>query len=123
MHLIDSKNDLLENLDTLDACRNSADVACREFYKKLIKQGRCFVVYSRDNSTLFAPSRFVGYKLNNMNSHRVNHEKDGKETNPVIDKILCTRSEQNEITEIGYQKFCIELGVEPWKGKKKFWRM
>lgn len=123
MDLIDSVSDLQKNLDTLETYRNSVEATYREFYKELIKRGRCFVVYSRDNNTHFAPSRFIGYKHNDMNSHWANHEKDGRETNPVIDRIVGKQSEQSETTEIEYQKFCNELGIEPWKVKKKFWKI
>ncbi|MCJ7698109.1 MAG: HNH endonuclease, partial [Thermoplasmata archaeon] len=66
MDLIDSISNLQKNLDTLEKYRNSTEAVYREFYKDLIKRGRCFVVYVHDNNTHFAPSRFIGYKENDM---------------------------------------------------------
>ena len=121
MELIASLNDLKKNLDTLETYRNSSEERYKEFYKELIKRGRCFVVYKYNDNYHFAPSRFIGYKNNNMNAHKGNDEKDGRETNPVIDKIIGKQSEQNRTIELKYQKFCNELGIDPWKVKKKFW--
>jgi hypothetical protein len=56
-----------------------------------------------------------------MKAHFVNDEKDGRETNTVIDKFLGGKSEQNKAFEIKYQKFCNERGIVPWNRKKKFW--
>jgi len=121
MDLIDSVNDLQKNLDTFDSYGDGAEGAVKEFYKDLIKRGRCFVVYTRGSKTRYAPSRFIGYRNNDMKSHLANAEKDGRDTNPAIDKIIGKRSEQDRTMELQYQRFCNHLGIEPWKTKKKFW--
>ncbi len=120
MELILSLNDLKKNLDTLETYRNSNEENYKEFYEGLVKRGRCFVVYKYDDAYHFAPSRFIGYKNNNINAQK-NDEKDGKVTNQVIEKIVGKKCEQNRTMELEYEKFCSEIHIEPWKVKKKFW--
>ncbi len=93
MELINSIRDLEENLLTLEKYKESDDYRYVKFYKDLIKRGRCFGAYKKNGQYLFAPSRFIGYKNNNMEDHLANDEKDGKETNPVIDKMIGMQSE------------------------------
>lgn len=123
MDLIDSVNDVKMNLDTLEVYRNSRQTAYREFYKGLIKRGRCFVAYEWGGNIHFAPSRFIGYKNNDMNSHMANDERDGRVTNRAINKIMRGKVEPSEIMEAKYQRFCNELDIQPCKFKKKFWRI
>ncbi|MDO8281598.1 MAG: hypothetical protein Q7U10_03070 [Thermodesulfovibrionia bacterium] len=121
MVLIESLDDLKANLLTLEKYRNSNEARYTEFYKEIIRRGACFIVYMNDENIHFAPSRFIGYKNNNMNDHIGSNTKDGRVTNPVIDKIIGNKSEQNRSRELEYMKFCNELGVDAWKRKKKFW--
>lgn len=53
----------------------------------LIKRGTCFVAYSIADEIRFAPSRFLGYVYNELHKH-IHADKDGRETNKVINKIL-----------------------------------
>jgi len=121
MKLIDSIDDLRDNLATLETYRKSSQVDDVEFYKSLIGQGRCFVISSRSECSRFGPSRFVGYKSNNRNAHVANNGGDGKLTNKVIDEILGTQSKQNQNLNKQYQQFCAALVVTPSKVSKKFW--
>ncbi|MCK4542962.1 MAG: hypothetical protein KAU17_12065 [Spirochaetales bacterium] len=121
MELISSMRDLEENLITLEKYKGSDDYRYVEFYKGLIKRGRCFVAYKNNGQYLFAPSRFIGYKNNSMEKHLANDEKDGRETNPVIDKIIGVQSEPDKSLEGKFRHLCVNLGIEPWRVKRKYW--
>jgi len=81
----------------------------------------------RDYGTYkFYPSRFIGYLDNSMDAHLSNVEKDGKETNPAISKILGGKPLSNPIFNQEYAKYCETLGFVPRdKGsfgtERKFW--
>ena len=60
-----------------------------------IKQGQSFIAVKTKEGYKFYPSRFVGYVNNTMNRHKtaiegcnIRDERDGKETNQSITKIL-----------------------------------
>jgi hypothetical protein len=126
MELIDNMSELKENLSTLEKYMNSKDSSEREFYRKLIGNGICFVEYKKENKTIFAPSRFIGYKNNNMLNHINNDMKDGKETTPRINYILQQECKQDEECNYLYKLFCNQLGFTAnAKGKfgvdRKYW--
>jgi hypothetical protein len=110
MELIDKISELKVNLSTLEKYMNSKDSSEREFYRKLIRNGICFVVYKTENKTIFAPSRFIGYKNNNMVNHNNNDMKDGRETNPRINYILHQECKPDEQCNYLYKLFCNQLG-------------
>ncbi len=127
MDTIQTRAELMQNLATLERYMGSADTEEREFHKGLVKNGICFVAYEKNGRHLFAPSRFVGYAHNTMTQHRDNEFKDGKETNPAIDKILGRCSVSNTMNGL-YVKYCSELGfVARERGtygkERKFWRI
>jgi 5-methylcytosine-specific restriction protein A len=93
----------------------------RDFAINLIKKGRCFVTYKINDEIRFCPSRFVGYKANNMKEHLRSDSKDGRETNPAISKVLKKQLESNNNLETLHQEYCQSFGVIPDNVKKKFW--
>ena len=121
METIEFKEEIIENIERLEKylCEGKDDE--RDFAIKLIKKGRCFVTYQVNGEIRFCPSRFVGYKLNNMNRHLSSNSKDGKETNPIISKTLNIKLDPSENLEQLHREYCQSFGVTPDKVKKKFW--
>ena len=93
---------LVKNLEQIRAniktvannLKPSVEEVKREFYLKLVKNGSCFVVDKFNGTTVFAPSRFIGYVENNEILHD-EHKKgkggvwvDGRETNKEIEKVI-----------------------------------
>ena len=115
----------MENIRTLEKYRNSNNENEVVFYKERIKLGICFVVVEINGKLFFAPSRFVGYKNNNMGKHNINETKDGRKTNPEIDKILGEHKKDDKIQE-AFKNFCesndIDYGETGWGGhKRQYW--
>jgi len=120
MEFVENTQDIKNNFSTLNKYLEK-DRDTEEFIYAIdrIKQGRCFVVICDFNSNeySFYPSRFIGYKDNNMFLHGNNYEKDGRDTNEVITKILHEKlitMENDYIEWIRleklYEQFCNNLG-------------
>ena len=88
---------------------------------KLIAGGMSFVSYKIGNEWRFAPSRFVGYCNNDLDKHSVNDTKDGRVTNPIIDKIADSKLAMSDFLELKYLDYCRSIGVSPHNKKRKYW--
>ena len=121
MALVENKNDLSQNVEVFEnyLCEGSESESNR--CRQLIKKGMCFIAYKVGNEVRFAPSRYIGYKNNTLKKHGA-REKDGKETNVAINKILGA-STTDEVLEKYYQKFCSNLGITPDNRKRKYWQL
>lgn len=124
MDLISSKAELAANIDTLRGYLSSNGVD-KEFAVELIRSGTCFVVTTRGAAILFAPSRFVGYAQNSRHDHGTNEDKDGRETNAALERLLRKPPLHNAVLEQQYDQFCLSLGASlrkaPFGVTRKFW--
>jgi putative restriction endonuclease len=109
MDTIKNWNEILQNIEILENYSEAAGEE-KEFHTSLVKKGTCFIAYQKDGSVHFAPSRFVGYANNEMRLHVANKSKDGRITNPIINKILNESPQINKGLESEYKKFCQSLG-------------
>ena len=126
MKIVSNFNELITNIQTLDGYLHSQVDPEYDFALNLIKKGTCFVAMKDSNAYRFYPSRFIGYADNSMDAHLNNIEKDGKETNPAISKILGAKPSVNSILNQEYARYCETLGFVPRdKGafgtERKFW--
>lgn len=113
MELVTKWEEVLENLETLARYRRSRNSREVEFYSNLILKGICFVVHKGGDQQLWGPSRFVGYKKNSMVGHDENDLKDGRETTPVLTRIIGKAPDPMKVLEQRYKRHCQELGFEP----------
>ncbi len=126
MRTVQSLDEIKNNINVIDDYLKSIDNDKISFAKRLIKRGICFIVVEYKNEYRFYPSRFIGYANNNMDNHEKNDEKDGKETNPAISKILnCNPIYDDKMEEI-YKDYCEILGFKANKSgafgvQKKYW--
>lgn len=89
----------------------------KNFAYGLIKRGHVFVAYQVGDSTHFIPSRYVGYKENDISKHK-DIKKNGTATTGVINKIL---GKNTNNLEQSYIKFCEEKGITPSQHKRTYW--
>lgn len=127
MKLINNKNQLIKNIDTLEGYLTEGNDYSSNEAKGLVKRGTCFVAYKVENEIRFAPSRFIGYKNNKLEKHSVSEEKDGRETNKAIIKILESKPLLNDKLNEKYLKYCNLLGIQPsekgsFGAPRKFWQ-
>ena len=128
MKLVTDINQILENIDALEAYMSEGDTYENQEATALIKRGTCFVSYEVDKQLRFAPSRFIGYVNNKLEKHAVSQEKDGRETNKAITAIIKMQPLPNEILEKKYFDYCYSLGIQPNKKgafgvERKFWSL
>ena len=128
MSTINSIEELKSNITILEKYLNSKTDPEYSFALDLVKKGTCFVAVENGSGFSFFPSRFIGYAKNNMNKHLNNQEKDGKETNPVISRILGGKPTLNPELEKQYREYCESLGfVANDKGsfgvERKYWAL
>jgi hypothetical protein len=133
--LIKNKNEILQNIKTLDGYLEKTNSPECEYAKGLIQRGKCFVVVSSpDGGYRFFPSRFMGYANNTMEKHEKMGEmrritgkttRDGKVTNPRITMFLGdlieNGHEQWSHFETEYKNFCRKLRIIPNSINRKFW--
>lgn len=122
MEFVENLDDIIKNIKTLEKYLTSNNIAEKEYTQSLVKKGRTFFVYKVDGQNHFAPSRFSGYKSNTMDKHDDKHEKDGRDTNSVIDKII-GHAFSNEKTEVKFIDYCTKIGVVPGNYNRRFWRL
>lgn len=128
MRLINNVGELKTNIKELDKYLHDKKDPEYSFALDLIKRGTCFVVVKGKENYQFYPSRFLGYADNNMDDHLNNENKDGKETNPTISKILGSPPLPNEMLNNLYKNYCETLGfVANEKGsfgvERKYWEL
>ncbi|MCB0508831.1 MAG: HNH endonuclease, partial [Bacteroidetes bacterium] len=113
MKLINTKNQLIKNIETLEGYLTEGDDYSYSEAAALVKRGTCFVAYKIDKEIRFAPSRFIGYIDNKLNKHSASDEKDGRETNKAIIKILEAKPQPNDKLNEKYLEYCNRLGIQP----------
>lgn len=128
MRLINTKNQLIKNIDTLEGYLTEGDEYAANEAVSLVKRGTCFVSYKIDRELRFAPSRFIGYIDNKLDKHSDSDEKDGRETNKAIIKILEAKPLPNDKLNEKYLEYCNRLGIQPsekgsFGAPRKFWQL
>jgi 5-methylcytosine-specific restriction protein A len=120
---IANKQDLLENINTLDMILSSGDNKEKKELKSMISRGSSLLCYKTDTELKFAPGKFLGYKDNNLLKYKTNNIKDGRESNYIISKILNQKLQFTEILEEQFVNYCENLGLQVEDKKHKFWTL
>jgi 5-methylcytosine-specific restriction protein A len=128
MKLINTKHQLIQNIETLEGYLAEGDDYASNAAKSLVKRGTCFVAYSINSELRFSPSRFIGYVDNKLDLHSSSVQKDGRETNKVINRILGVQPLPNEKLNERYLAYCNSLGIHPsekgsFGSPRKFWQL
>lgn len=116
------------NLRTMRNYLLSTNDEERFFGRERLRRGYNLVAALVDGDVLFAPSRFVGYKNITIRAHKKlgqDNRLDGKETNPVLQRILGTQTlpddpEWPKIEEM-FLRLCEKIDVVPINRNRKFW--
>lgn len=121
LDLVENKEDIKNNMTTLDSSIRSS--VSEEKYKALdlLRKGRCFIADRGSGDFRFYPSRFVGYTNNTIALHEHNDEKDGRQTNRIISRLLHSYNEGNNFLDNEYLKYCRKIGIIPAKNKRTYW--
>ena len=122
MEFVSNKEEIIENIKLLESYLHSNNKEKEEFASNLVRRGKTLVVYKVNGEDHFAPSRFIGYKSNNMENHIQNDEKDGRDTNPVITEIIGKPYPTSKLDE-KFIIYCNKLNIKIQYNKKKYWRL
>ena len=120
--LITAKNQIINNMDTIDSYLNAVGTTSCSYARDLINRGRSLAYRIIEGEYRFYPSRFIGYIDENMAEHKSDMG-DGKKTNPAITKILKTKLEENEDLEKEYFKYLRKLGLDSYDFKRRYWNI
>jgi hypothetical protein len=122
---VNCRKEVIENINELEKYKklppNSEE---KIFFCERIKNGKCFVVYKnrKEKGHCFAPSRFIGYRKNTMEAHKLDWDKDGKKTNPRLNDIFGHSPEYDAKREEEYKDYCERVcGGKPSNRKRKYW--
>ena len=80
---IENRIDVIKNIYTLYSYAKSSIAENKEWALQRFKQGKWYIVEVFGNILFFAPSRFVGYKDNTIENHKLNPG-DGTQTNSKL---------------------------------------
>jgi putative restriction endonuclease len=118
MSIVNTMAQLEENFAVLHSAVSKGD----ENAIDLVRMGKAVVVGTFANELAFGPSRFLGYVGNDVEQHlSMRSKRDGKETNPAIDKVLGFSKSQHSNAETAFVNYCRGLGIEPPNNKRNFW--
>src|ERR1035437_3104647 len=122
MRLIKKREQLENNLNTVEGYLIEGTDDEKLELATLIKKASCIIAYQFGNEIRFAPSRFVGYVNNSLKGY-VRSQADGKETNVVIRSILKSHPLPNKKLKNAYLSYCNSLGLKAENKKHKFWKL
>jgi len=116
--LITSIQQIEENFNILQSSIAKLDSRAID----LVRNGKSIVVANFGDKLAFAPSRFLGYRNNDIDQHiKKRSKRDGKKTNPAIGKALGFDKSSNEAAESAFLLYCKSLGSTPPKNQRKYW--
>jgi putative restriction endonuclease len=118
MTIVNSIAQIEDNFAILHSAVSAGD----ERAKDLVRKGKSIVVGAFASELAFGPSRFLGYIGNDIDQHiSMRSERDGKETNPAIDRVLGFGKTTNASAEAAFIAYCRSLGLDPPKNKRNYW--
>ncbi len=121
--LVESLSEIEANVDTLIQAIHS-DSKDRALYADLVKKGAIFYPFQFGDILAFAPSRFIGYKNNDIENHKnlvatgVAH---GSYTSARITSILGYDCLESQDFDAALSNYCEHIGVSVEGKRHKFW--
>ena len=108
---IENRTDVIKNIYTLYSYLRSNSEEERDWALNRFKQGKWYIVEPFGNMLFFAPSRFVGYKNNNIAKHTENHG-DGTQTNEYFRRNRLYKISEDEFLSKQFKNFMLSIGID-----------
>ncbi|MGE5478398.1 MAG: HNH endonuclease [Bacteroidales bacterium] len=126
MQFVTTVDQIKENAIRFDQYRLSQNHTENTRYAAMMAEGICFLTFYHGGKTVFAPSRFAGYKDNNLQKHDNNKKKHGRDTNKAIERALGSTPTVDDACERRFKRFCeqnkISIAEKGAFGRdRKFW--
>ena len=120
MDLVESIDEIIENIMTLNSYLfDDRDYYNRDWAEERIRLGSNFVACRIEGRIMFYPTRFIGYKNNDMDRHSREYI-DGRDTTNLMNKLFNGKC-QTDILENEYLDFMAYLELKPTNKKRKYW--
>ena len=108
---IENRADVIKNIYTLYSYLGSNSEEERDWALNRFKQGKWYIVEPFGNMLFFAPSRFVGYKNNDIAKHTENHG-DGTQTNEYFRRNRLYKISEDEFLSKQFKNFMLSIGID-----------
>jgi hypothetical protein len=122
LHFVESVDQIIENIKTVERYLNSDVPEDREFAHDLVKKGRSMLVYKVNGQNHFAPSRFVGFKKNSRAAHIENENRESRDTAPSIQSLM-GKPFTHAAIEKEFNDYAGTFKGNTLKSKRKYWRV
>ncbi len=122
MKFITKRQDLIDNILTLEAYLKSDKKEEKEFAQELVRHAKSICVYKLNGENHFAPNSFLGYKNNKMKDQKANEEVDDRDVNPVITKVVGNPFLHNTIDQ-KFTDYISSIGLDAPDNKRNYWRI
>jgi 5-methylcytosine-specific restriction protein A len=99
----------------------------REFHRRRIKNGKVFIAALGSNGYLFAPSKFAGYSDNDLDHQYDLDNRDGRDTNKCMGKLLGPAVEKDnpryEEIDGAFKAYCSSFAIVPsvYQRERRYW--
>lgn len=124
--LVVSQDQIVANAVRLDSMRGGTTEE-RRFHAGRVKNGKVFIAVGTPNGWIFAPSKFCGYRENDLHHLDLLDERHGGDTNKRITSLLgepVRHGEQSYDDLLNeYHRYCDSCGIEPSRHHQppRFW--
>lgn len=108
---IENRTDVIKNIYTLYSYLRSNSEEERVWALNRFKFGKWYIVEPFGNMLFFAPSRFVGYKNNNIAKH-TEKPGDGTQTNEYFRRNKLYKISEDEFLSKQFKNFMLSIGIE-----------
>lgn len=124
--LVERTDDIVANILRLhDYAIGSAKEA--RFHADRMRMGKRFVAYVDDDETIFCPSKFAGYKDNDLSHAKLLGERHGTTTSIQITRLvgnpLYEDDEGYKEIDRAFERYCEAFKISPtrWDTPRSFW--
>jgi 5-methylcytosine-specific restriction protein A len=124
--LVETVEQVIANLITLNQFGSGSKIE-RRFHDKRIKNGKLFVTLRRGGDVLFAPSKYAGYRDNDVSHQDDLDNRDGRITNRTISALLGPPLQEDgdlyKSVDRGFLSYCKRHRIVPsvYPRARRYW--
>lgn len=123
MNLVKKRQDLIDNIETLEGYLTSKSKKEKEWAIDRVINAEKLVIYKVNGENHFAPYDFLALKGNSIAEHDSGIEEfEMKKLRDTVTSIV-GNSFNNETTEARYAEYLKTIGKKPPKIERVFWRI
>ncbi len=121
MTAVRKRDDIIDNIETLEGYLRSGKKEEKEFAIKAIKEATSILVYKVNGENHFAPARFVAYKSNKMDAF-LKEEEDARDVINIMTKIVGLPFKNDKIIE-KFKEYAGQFTKNVPDHERQYWRI